>query len=61
MNVKNKFNHSQIVYLIHDPEQHERMITQIIITPNGLMYMLSCGDEQSEHYEIEIGEDKKVI
>lgn len=61
MKINNKFNTGQMVYLIHDNDQHQRMITQIIVTPNGHTYILSCGGDESEHYEIEISEDKTVI
>lgn len=49
----------QEVYLITDADQLKRFVTGIVVRPgNGLKYLLSCGDCESEHYDFEITEDK---
>lgn len=55
MKITTKYNIEDIVYLVTDCEQLERIITSITICPNNLiMYSLNCGVEQSDHYEFEI-------
>lgn len=44
----------EIVYLKTDPDQRERMVTMVRISPLGVTYELSCGDNASAHHEIEI-------
>lgn len=43
-----------IVYLITDEDQKPRIVTRILITPNGVMYYLSNGTSETCHYSIEI-------
>jgi len=61
MNINNKFNFGEVVYLTTDPEQYRRIVTQIIVTPSGLLYSLSCGMAISEHFDFEISRDKDVV
>lgn len=56
-----KFNTGDIVYLIHDPEQCERMITGIVVRFGHYIYMVSCAEEETEHYENELSETIKVV
>jgi len=37
------------------------MITMVGVTPGSHVYTLSCGDDSSDHYEIEITDTKDVI
>lgn len=48
-----------IVFLKTDPEQNERMVTEIRVRQNSILYSLSCGTTDSQHYEIEISTNKK--
>ena len=60
--VNNKFNINQIVYLKTDMEQFHRIVTGITIRPNDtLVYAISCGSEESTHYEFEISEERDVL
>jgi len=61
MNIKTKYNPEEIVYLVHDPEQFERMVTEINVTRNGHRYLLVCGSEESLHYEFEITDKKDML
>ncbi len=59
MDVKTKYDLRQYVYLIHDPEQVHRMITDIHIhTPRLFSYDLCSGSESSTHYEHELSLEK---
>lgn len=61
MVIDNKFSLNQIVYLITDSEQKRRIVTKIMVNPNGISYQLSCGASDSDHYECEISEEVDVL
>lgn len=57
--MKKKFKIGDIVYLVTDPEQYQRMVTGIIERQTHFEYLLSCGaDEETPHLDIEISTDK---
>lgn len=56
-----KFDLGQKVYVIHDPEQHERMIVAQITNFNGILFGVSCGDITTDFFEQELSTDKNVI
>lgn len=58
MNINNKFELEEIVFLITDTEQKERIVTGLKISKNNIVYYLSCGTEETIHYEFEIASDK---
>ena len=61
MTINNKFEIEQIVYLITDIDQTQRMVTGIKISKDCLIYCLSCGVSESWHYEYEIATDKNFL
>ena len=61
MTVNFKLELNQIVYLITDPHQLERMVTAAIIRPYGAFYELSCGTETTWHHYSEICEIKNYL
>jgi hypothetical protein len=62
VNLNTKFNNGQIVFLITDSEQSERIITAIQISANnGITYQLGCGSLTSWHYECEMACDKDIV
>jgi hypothetical protein len=52
--VRHEYDILQAVYLKHDPDNTLRMVTQITVTPIGIVYTLTCGETNSTHYEQEI-------
>lgn len=56
-----KFGLQEIVFLITDIDQHQRVVTGIQINPNSLLYRLACGTNETWHYDFEIASDKKFI
>lgn len=54
MNINTKFDIGEIVFLITDEDQTERIITRITISPNGCVYECSAGVATSSHYELEM-------
>lgn len=60
MKIDNRFNLGQSVYLIHDPEQLPRMITEITVSPNGILYEVSSGTVQYVAYGIELSLERNL-
>jgi hypothetical protein len=52
-----KYNIGDIVFLKTDKEQEARIITGILIRPNGYVFYLSKSDLETTHYEIEFTSD----
>lgn len=50
-----------IVFLKTDPDQRARIVIGIFIRPNGKSYYLSCGVEESFHYEIEMSTEPDIV
>lgn len=50
----------EIVYLIHDPEQLERMVVSYMVKPLGVLYGLAVGEVETYHYEFEIVREKHL-
>jgi hypothetical protein len=62
MTINPKFTLGQIVYLITDSEQFERIVTGLTITSSGIYYLLRHSDEEiTEHNVLEIEEIKKEV
>ena len=61
MVIETSFELGQIVYLVTDCDQRRRVVTQIKITPTGILYNLSCGTQNSDHYECEISTEVNVL
>lgn len=56
------FEHMETVYLKTDPDQMERLVTQVILKPYGtVMYELSYDNSASYHYDFEISKERNVI
>jgi len=61
MIINNKFELEEIVFLITDNDQYQRIITGIQYCKNGLLYRLACGTTDSWHYEFELERNKSFI
>ena len=61
MVIDNLFSLGDTVYLTTDNDQRRRIVTQIKVTPSGLLYNLSCGTCNSDHYECEISETSNIL
>lgn len=61
MLIESKFEFFQLVYLKTDPDQRQRMITRLNVTPNGTTYEVTCGTQASWHYANEISEEKDIL
>ena len=59
MTIENKYKLGEIVFLITDPDQYQRIITAIQININGsIIYHLAQGINETWHFEVEIASDK---
>jgi len=59
MIINNKFNFTDIVYLITDVDQKERVVTGFRVSNYDIVYELCCGEDESIHYDFEISSEKK--
>lgn len=53
-----KYNITETVYLIHDPEQLPLTVTGIIIRPTGVAYVLSYLGEDAQAYDFEMSRER---
>lgn len=58
MKINTNYDIGQIVFLATDENQKARIITGIIVRPSGIIYYLTCGSEETTHYEIEFELEK---
>jgi hypothetical protein len=62
MKIDNEYKIGQEVYLICDADQYKRKVVYIVVYDQALLaYGLSCNGETSEHWALEISQDKQVI
>jgi len=58
MSIDNKFEIGEIVFLITDTDQSQRMVTGLTIRKDCIIYYLTCGITETSHYDYEIASDK---
>lgn len=58
---KKEYKLGDIVFLLTDPEQYERIITGIVHRPDGIKYYISHSTEETIHYDIEISKEINEI
>lgn len=61
LNIDNKFDIGQCVYLKTDPDQNARIITSIIVNKYDLIYEMIYSTSVSRHYDFEISETKNEL
>lgn len=61
LNIDNKYDIGQIVYLKTDTDQFARMVTAITVTKDAIVYNLSLGISDSKRYDIEISESADIL
>lgn len=59
--VESKFNLNDLVYLVTDSDQKERIVTGILLIHNSIRYRICCGDNETWHYEPEMSAEKDVL
>ena len=61
MLIDNKFNIGDEVYLKTDTDQNCRFVTGLSISATSIIYDLSCGVDESAHYDFEMTIEKDVL
>lgn len=61
MTIKTRFDFGDIVYLKTDLDQLERMVLEIRCTPTGEVYTIAVGELCTDHYEIELSDEKRIF
>lgn len=61
MIIETKFEIGSMVYLKSDKDQTARIINELLVSRNGIMYRLMAGSSGSWHYDYEITEDVNVL
>ena len=56
--IDNKYKFGQVVYLHTDEDQKKRIVSGLVIRGQNIVYKLSCGIEESDHYDFEIATEK---
>lgn len=55
------FEVGQVVYLTTDKDQSKRIVTGILMRPNGVTYELTCGTTTSWHYAFEASVNQDIV
>ena len=58
---KINFNIGDYVYLKTDIDQYKRLITGYTVRFNEVTYLLSLGEDESTHYELEISDEIDIL
>jgi len=58
---KISFNIGDYVYLKTDIDQYKRLVTGYTVRFNEVTYLLSLGEEESTHYELEISNEIDIL
>jgi hypothetical protein len=58
---KISFNIGDYVYLKTDIDQYKRLVTGYTVRFNEVTYLLSLGEEESTHYELEISDEIDIL
>jgi hypothetical protein len=61
MMIECTYDLGDILYLITDPDQRERMVSAVIVRERGVCYELSCGSQSSWHSGMECSAQKDVL
>ncbi len=62
MVIDEQFKIGELVYLKTDPNQEVRMVIGYVLRYHDiLIYTLSCGDNESNHYDLEISTEKNIL
>ena len=59
--VKISFNIGDYVYLKTDIDQYRRLVTGYTVRFNEVTYLLSLGEDESTHYELEISNEIDIL
>jgi hypothetical protein len=58
---KYEYELGDTVYLKTDKDQQQRIVTGITFRPGSVIYLLSCGSSETQHYGIEITTEIDIV
>ncbi len=58
---KPEFNIGDEVFLKTDVDQNIRLVTGLTLRAESITYLISCGAEESTHYDFEISAEKNIL
>lgn len=61
MKFESKYGIGDIVYLVTDPTQTERLITAVEFRPGHVVYKMVVGADCTAHYEMELSDTKDIV
>jgi hypothetical protein len=61
MKFESKYGIGDVVYLITDESQTERLITSVEFRPGHHVYNMVAGTQYSAHYEMELSDTKDIV
>jgi hypothetical protein len=62
MKIETKYNIGDVVFLMTDTEQLQRIVTGVLFRPNNsIIYYLTCGATETTHYELEMVSEKNIM
>lgn len=61
MEINNKFNLQDCVFLITDEDQKTRIVTGFQVSSNEIIYRLAQGTNESWHFDYEISKEKNYL
>ena len=59
--MKVQFEIGEAVYLVTDPEQHERIIAGYNVRQGSIMYFVRIEMEETMHFDYEISREKRIF
>ncbi len=59
--MKANYNIGDYVYLKTDIDQYKRLVTGYTVRIDGILYLLSLGSEETDHYELEISHEIDIL
>ena len=61
INIDNKYDIGQIIYLKTDEDQKQRIVVSIMCNKYDILYEVIAGTFVSRHYDFEIQEEANVL
>lgn len=57
LNIDNKYTFGDLVYLKTDQDQYPRIVTNIQLAKDSIIYKCCLGEKESWHYDFELNEE----
>lgn len=61
ININVKYNITDLVYVITDPDQNQGVITGYLVDQDSILYRVSVGSQSNYYYGFELSTERKVF